>query len=53
MKHEPDRSVCPDCGGGWTFDFAERSVYCRRCRDEAQAVARSADGTTKQSKESR
>jgi hypothetical protein len=24
-------SVCPDCGGGWTFDFVQRRVYCRTC----------------------
>ena len=26
-----NRSVCPDCGGGWTFDFGARRVYCRTC----------------------
>jgi hypothetical protein len=31
-------SVCPDCGGGWTFDFAQRRVYCRAC-ELAKAVA--------------
>lgn len=32
------RSVCPDCGGGWTFDFAERRVYCKTC-EMVNAVA--------------
>ncbi len=27
------RSVCA-CGGGWTFDFAAKRVYCKTC--EAQ-----------------
>lgn len=31
------RSVCPDCGGGWTFDFMARRVYCRHCQGEVQA----------------
>jgi len=28
---EQPRSVCPDCGGGWTFDFLQKRVYCRAC----------------------
>src|SRR6187402_838655 len=31
MKPHPDPSVCPDCDGGWTFDFAQRRVYCKTC----------------------
>ncbi len=26
------RSVCA-CGGGWTFDFAAKRVYCRTCEE--------------------
>lgn len=40
---ERRRCICPDCGGGWTFDFAEKRVYCRSCeerRDEAQGSAK-------------
>lgn len=29
-------SVCPDCGDGWTFDFAARSVYCRTCEPKGR-----------------
>lgn len=29
--HQAKRSVCPDCGGGWVFDFRERRIYCRQC----------------------
>lgn len=34
VTREPDeerRSICPDCGGGWTFDFARRCIYCKAC----------------------
>lgn len=24
-----ERSVCPDCGHGWTFDFATKHVSCK------------------------
>lgn len=32
-ENKPVRSVCPDCGGGWTFDFQQRRVYCRTCEE--------------------
>lgn len=28
-----DHAVCPDCGNGWTFDFLQKRVYCRRCQE--------------------
>jgi ribosomal protein S27E len=34
-SEKPSRSVCPNCGGGWTFDFAQRRVYCRMCEASA------------------
>jgi hypothetical protein len=27
-----EHSTC-SCGGGWTFDFQARRVYCRTCED--------------------
>ncbi len=30
---EAGHSVCPDCGGGWTFDFGQKRVYCRTCEE--------------------
>lgn len=35
---EDKRSVCPDCGNGWTFDFLQKRIYCRTC-ESAQALA--------------
>lgn len=42
-----ERSVCPDCGNGWTFDFLQRRVYCRTCEEATSADAVDpADGST-------
>jgi hypothetical protein len=35
-KDEDGRSLCL-CGHGWTFDFQQRRVYCRRCEGEKRA----------------
>jgi hypothetical protein len=31
MSAQAERSTCPNCGGGWTFDFKQKRVYCRQC----------------------
>ena len=39
QSETPSHSVCPDCGGGWTFDFGARRVYCRTCESATSAGA--------------
>lgn len=34
---QEDPAACPDCGGGWTFDFISKRVYCRTCESEGKS----------------
>jgi hypothetical protein len=34
-----EHSTC-SCGGGWTFDFQARRVYCRTCEERTLAKMR-------------
>ena len=37
-----DHALC-HCGGGWTFDFAAKRVYCRTCESATPDPARLTD----------